>query len=136
MENRDEAATVAATRATAEPRIEIVAERRRMHDLAFRARVLAEAAAPGVNVQELARRHGLAPSLIYRWRRLASAQAAPPGPEVRLLPVQLARSPDDKPPAPKPSGVIEIELANGVRVRVDGAVNTAALRRVIGVLGG
>jgi transposase len=136
MENPDEAATVAATQATTEPRIEIVAERRRMHDAGFRARILALAAASGANVQELARQHGLAPSLIYRWRRLASRQAAPPGPEVRLLPVQIARSPDEKPAAPKPSGVIEIELANGVRVRVDGAVNAAALRRVLGVLRG
>jgi len=135
MEKREEAATVAATQATTEPRIEIVAERRRMYDLAFRGRVLAQAAAPGANVRELARRHGLLPSLIYRWRRLASAQAAPPAPEVRLLPVQIGRSPD-KTPAPKAAGVIEIELANGVRVRVDGAVNAAVLRRVLGVLRG
>ena len=38
--------------------------------------------------------------------------------EVRLLPVQIAKPPE-KPPAPKPSGVIEIELANGERIRVD-----------------
>jgi transposase len=135
MENREEAATVAATEATTEPRIEIVAERRRMHDAEFRARILALAAAPEANVQELARRHGVSPSLIYRWRRLSSGQAAPCAPEVRLLPVRIARSPD-KPPAAKPAGVIEIELANGVRLRVDGAVNAAALRRVLGVLRG
>jgi transposase len=135
MENREEAATVAATEATTEPRIEIVAERRRMHDAEFRARILALAAAPEANVQELARRHGLSPSLIYRWRRLSSGQAAPCAPEVRLLPVQIARSPD-KPPAAKPAGVIEIELMNGVRLRVDEAVNAGALRRVLGVLRG
>ena len=135
MGNLDEAATVAATEATGEPRIEIVVERRRMHDPAFRARVLAQAAAPGANVQELARQHGLSPSLIYRWRRLASAQAARPGAEVRLMPVQIVKPPE-KPPAPKPAGVIEIELANGERVRVDAGVNAAALRRVLNVLRG
>src|SRR5690349_5703781 len=61
-----------------------------MHDAEFRARILALAAAPEANVQELARRHGLSPSLIYRWRRLSSGQAAPCAPEVRLLPVQIA----------------------------------------------
>ena len=34
------------------------------------------------------------------------------------------------------SGVIEIELAGGVRVRVDEAVSAVALRRVLGVLRG
>ena len=60
-----EAATVAAT----EARIEIVGERRRVHDAAFRARVVAEASVPGARVPDLARRHGICTSLIYRWRR-------------------------------------------------------------------
>jgi hypothetical protein len=47
MENLDEAATVATTQVKSEPRIEIVAERRRTHGPAFRERVLAQAAAPG-----------------------------------------------------------------------------------------
>ena len=64
-----------------------------MHDPAFRERVLAQAAAPAAKVQELARRHRLSPILIYRWRRLASVQAARPGPEVRLMPVQIAKRP-------------------------------------------
>lgn len=134
MENRDEAATVAATRATSESRIEIVAERRRMHDPAFRAKMVALSMAPGASVPVLARQHGLGPSLIYRWRRLASRQVGPPGPEVRLLPVQIAKPATEKPTAPKPAGLIEIELANGNRVRVDAAVNVAALRRVLSVL--
>jgi hypothetical protein len=50
--------------------------------------------------------------------------------------VQIARPPTEKPSAPKPAGLIEIELANGVRVRVDPAVNISALRRVLGVLRG
>ena len=57
-----EAATVAATGA----RIELVGERRRVHGAAFRARVVAEALAPGARMRDLARRHGLCTSLIYR----------------------------------------------------------------------
>ena len=68
------AATVAATSADAAPRIEIVGERRRAHDAAFRARMVAESLTPGARVQELARRHGICASLIYRWRREATPQ--------------------------------------------------------------
>jgi transposase len=136
MENRDEAATVAATQGASASRIEIVSERRRMHDPAFRAEMVALSMVPGASVQVLARQHGLAPSLIYRWRRLASRQAAAPAAEVRLLPVQIAKLPTAKPSAPKPAGLIEIELADGVRVRVDPGVNVSALRRVLSVLRG
>ncbi len=62
-----EAATVAAT----EARIEIVGERRRVHDAAFRARVVEECCVPGARMRDLARRHGICTSLIYRWRRSA-----------------------------------------------------------------
>ena len=62
-------AAVAATVAATEARIEIVGERRRVHDAAFRARVVAEASAPEARMRDLARRHGVCVSLIYRWRR-------------------------------------------------------------------
>jgi len=136
MELGDEAATVAATDATTETRIEIVAERRRMHDAAFRGRMVELSMAPGARVQELARQHGIVPSLLYRWRRLASGEVSNPAPAVRLLPVQLAGSAGANPCASKPAGLIEIELADGVRVRVDDAVSVATLRRVLGVLRG
>lgn len=37
-------------------------------------------------------------------------------------------------PVPKPSGVIEIDLRNGMRVRVDVGIDEAALRRVLLVM--
>jgi transposase-like protein len=69
-----EAATVAATEATSEPRIEIVIERRPAYSAAFRARVVAESSGPGVRAPDLARRYGIHVSLIYRWRRVAKAE--------------------------------------------------------------
>ena len=69
--------TVAATVAASEARVEIVAERRRVHDLDFRARVVEASLAPGARVQDLARRYGLCTSLIYRWRRSTQPQGAP-----------------------------------------------------------
>jgi transposase-like protein len=69
-----EAATVAATVATSESRIEIVSERRPAYSAAFRARVVAESSGPGVRAPDLAHRYGIHVSVIYRWRRMAKAQ--------------------------------------------------------------
>ena len=50
--------------------------------------IVAEALQPGVNVSAVARRHGIKPSLLFRWRKLArndaKAAAAP-----AFLPVTL-----------------------------------------------
>jgi transposase len=62
---------MAATVAASEQRIEIVGDRRRAHDAAFRAQVVEASLLPGSCVRELARRHGICVSLIYRWRRMA-----------------------------------------------------------------
>jgi transposase len=137
------AVTVAATDAASMQRIEIVGERRRAHDAAFRARVVAECMVPGTRVQELARRHGICTSLIYRWRRVATPQAGAAS-AVRLVPVRVSEPrPAEKQAAParpageaRRSGLIEIELSGGVRVRVDGEVSLAALRRVMTALRG
>lgn len=66
-----EAATVAATKAAPVQRMEIVGERRRVHDASFRAEVLLEAMTPGAQMKQVSRRHGICTSLIYRWRREA-----------------------------------------------------------------
>lgn len=135
------AAKLAATDACALPRVEIVEERRRSHVAAFRAWVVAEASVPGARVEELARRHGICTSLVYRWRR-AIRGAALTAPSVGLVPVrvsELAR-PETMPVAPRPissprrPGLIEIETSSGIRIRVDEDLSLAALRRVLTVL--
>jgi len=139
---KHEAATVAATHGEATPRIEIVSDRRRAHSAAFRADVVAASLTPGVRIQDVADRHGICPSLIYRWRRTAGAKAARDG-AVRLFPVRIADAPDEtrpaaasRPAAARRAGSIEIELAGDVRVRVEETVSAAALRRVLSVLRG
>jgi len=178
MENGSMLASVAATVAASEARIEIVGERRRAHDAEFRARVVEECSVPGARMRDLARRHGICTSLIYRWRRSATPQhpvmaavqsdvtgPMPPsksmvaGPPLEFVPIGiLGRSEDSgralvtgsspavvapssmgHAPLPRPAmderpGVIEIDLTDGTRLRVDAFVNERALRRVLTVL--
>ncbi len=137
------AATLAVTNAASLPRIEIVEERRRVHDAAFRARVMAASLIPGARVEELAQRHGICTSLVYRWRRAASGPALR-APAVRLVPVRMAETRQAEPRAAvsrpageaKRPGLIEIELDNGIRVRVDADGSLAALGRVVTALRG
>jgi transposase len=134
---------VAATPAASVASIEIVGERRRAHDAAFRAHVLTEAMAPGIRISDLARRHGICASLIYRWRREMSPRVGAAS-AVQLVPVQVNASGVSRARASRPaseapvsrSGVIEIELTGGVRIRVDGEVSLVALRRVVTALRG
>lgn len=141
MSGNDEAADVAATVAAPVQRIEIVGERRRAHDASFRGGVVAEAQAPGARVQDVARRHGICSSLIYRWRRAATPQAGA-GSAVQLVPVRITQPAAPKPSAPDlglprpgpPRGSIEIEFEGGTRVRLGADVSLAALRRVVAAL--
>jgi transposase len=140
---KHDAATVAATSGEAMERIEIVGERRRAHDLAFRARVVAESAIPGARVQAVAARYGICPSLIYRWRREGGGADAATGSSVHLFPVRIEAAPESstvklgsRAVGVRPPGIIEIELGNGVRVSVDEGIGVAALRRVVSVLRG
>ena len=46
-------------------------ERRRRFSVDQKLAVLSEATAPGANMSAVARRHGLLPAQVYKWRRLA-----------------------------------------------------------------
>ena len=58
-------------------RVEIVTrgEARRSYTPEEKARLLTEAAVPGARVLLVAQRHGVSPSLTYRWRRQAAGRA-------------------------------------------------------------
>ena len=125
-------------------RVEVItgSEKRRAYSVEDKARLVAEAFRPGVVASEVARRYGLNVSLLYRWRRqIEEEQASPsPGPAVNFVPVRIADGPPSVPDdsnAPLPpagTGIIEIVLSSGHRLRVDRHVDTAALRRVLAVL--
>ena len=129
-------------------------ERRRRFSVEQKLAVLAEAMAPGANMSEVARRHGLVPTQVYKWRRLAelgvigmpgaselpSFVAVEIAKDVPSLPAVIRESkPAAVRDAPrrrqrKKAGLIEIELAGGRRVRVDRDVDAAALERVLDAL--
>ena len=117
-------------------------ERRRRWTIAEKLRIVEESLAPGASVVEVARRHDVHPNLITVWRRQARTGVLACGPEplqrqddeVRFAAVSVA--PDRQPlTAPLVScGVIEIEFAAGVRMRITGAVDAATLSAVVAAL--
>jgi transposase len=132
---------------------EIVVARRRPWTPAEKAALMAEVDAEGGRVLLVARRHGISKSLLYNWRSAwkAARRAALPAAEfVQLGVVTGASGQSRRMPttteAVRPrgtglalaerAGVIEIDLPNGVRIRVDSGVNEKALRRVLSALRG
>jgi transposase len=73
-------------------RYAIVAETRRRWSDAEKQAIIAEAARPYANISAVARRHGIKPSLLFRWRRMAQdAQTHTSG--AVFVPITLALPP-------------------------------------------
>ena len=117
-------------------------ERRRRWSLEEKLRILAQSVAPGSSASLVCRLHGISSGQLYTWRRrfrtgeltgFAPVRLAPP---VEQLP--LAAVPVDPVPALEPDrpadGIIEVELPSGVKLRLTGAVDEVALRRVLSAL--
>ena len=135
---------------------EVIVERRRRWTPAQKAALIAEVEAEGGQVSMVARRHGISASLLYNWRSACKAALA-----VRTMAARptefvqigvIADVPGDSATVPMAAGamcprgaglslaerigVIEIDLPDGARVRVDSGVNEKALRRVLSALRG
>ncbi|RAI54699.1 IS66-like element accessory protein TnpA [Roseicella frigidaeris] len=141
-----------------EAAVEIITgrERRRRWSVADKLRILAECDEPGAQVSAVAARHGIYRSLVFQWRRQAREGLLVAEPMPSFVPVRLeppapplpreaspeaASAPTAAParrasPAPRSPGVIEIELPDGVRLRVGEEVGATALRRVLAALRG
>ena len=117
-------------------------ERRRRWSLEEKLRILGQSVAPGSSASLVCRLHGISSGQLYTWRRqfrtgeltgFAPVRLAPP---VEELP--LAAAPvDPGPTLPEPNptdGIIEVELPSGVKLRLTGAVDEVALRRVLSAL--
>jgi transposase len=136
---------------------EVIVERRRRWTAEQKAALLAEVEAEGGQVSVVARRHGISASLLYNWRLACKAAAlavragaARPAEFVQIGVVTDAPGARLTVPmavravCPRGAGlalaervgVIEIDLPDGARVRVDSGVNEKALRRVLSALRG
>jgi transposase len=115
-------------------RLDVIATgARRRWALEEKQRIVAESFGAPRQTSATARRHGLSPSQLFTWRRLAregklAADDAGPG----FAPVIVGS--ESMRPADSRSGLMEIELRGGRRVRVDGSVDVNALKRVIDAL--
>lgn len=96
-------------------------------------------------VSSVARKRGIAKSLLFRWRKEAGLSGKRSGakkPAPLFVPVTLPaptlRAASSEPTATHvpACGVIEIEFPGGRRLRLSGPVDVEALRRVIAVLDG
>ena len=121
------------------------AERRRRWSYDEKVRLVEETLQAGETVCGVARRHGLAQSLLFTWRRQArqgrlGSKAVP-----ALVPVEITSTPAlaaacaPPPPSSPPTqhskaGIIEIELGGGCRIRVDRDVDVETLQRVLELL--
>lgn len=106
-------------------------ERRRRWSAAEKARLVAEMAALGSQVAEIARRHGVSRSLLYAWRRASGGQGAEAR-QLGLVPaVVVAETATGHAPE---IGTIEIPLPGGVHVTVRGRVDAKGLHSVLAAL--
>jgi transposase len=128
-------------------RVEVLGglERRRRWSRDDKARIVEETLAPGAKVTEVARRNGVAASVVFTWRRQARTVVEV---ERRFAPVQITASEATeeiskllpahdsrvRSVAAARSGLIEIDLGNRRCIRVDAHVDPEALARVLDVL--
>ena len=83
----------------------------------------------GASVSAVARAAGMHASQLYGWRRQLLRQSRP---VASFAAVRIADAAAGLPAA----GVIEVELANGSRMRITGAVDPATLTTTIAALAG
>lgn len=103
-------------------------ERRRRWRPEEKLALLGEAFAPGARVTEVARRRGVATSLIYQWRRQAM------GP-VGFVPAVLVDESDVRRAPPPASGaIIVVELAGGTRVTIGASAPDGLVASVLKAL--
>ena len=111
-------------------------ERRRRWTPVDKLRIVEEAFAPGAVAKRVAERHEISTGLLFTWRRQLTAKES-----AGFLPVQVTADAAATPATPTDptaclEGMIEIEMRNGVRVRVGHGADLKVLRGVLTILDG
>jgi len=113
-------------------RIEVITsvERRRRWSRAEKERWVAAMEEPGAVAAEVARKAGIAPCLLYRWRQQLSASR-----EIgSFIPVAIAAPATERESELASSGAITIEFSGSVRLKVEGAPDAGTLTSIIDAL--
>jgi transposase len=112
------------------PAIEVITsvERCRRWSRAEKERLVAASLERGASVSAVAREAGLHPGQLFGWRRQLLRRSQP---TTTLAAVRIAAPPAPATPA---AGLIEVEFANGSRMRISGAVDPATLGATVAVL--
>ena len=129
------------------PRYDVIATTRRSWSKQQKRAIDAEVDVGGATLSEVARRHGIHSSLLFRWRRaLGSPLGSPPLDSradalgstraLSFVPVMLAAPTTPEPSVAGKPGIIEIVIAGGRTVRVGSDVDASALVRIIAALEG
>ena len=102
--------------------------------------IVAEASQGFRNASAIARRHGIKPSLLVRWKTQFAPRPLPDGAltPATFVPITLAL-PSPIPEtaassAPSKTSVVEIETAGGRKLRIDADIDIAALKRIVAAL--
>ncbi len=113
----------------------IVAETRWLRTEEERPAIVAEAMRGHRQASAVARKHGIAPSLLFRWKRMYGAQErlAVPHASPAFMPVTVAL------PPPRSSGAAKklvetIETAGGRKLRFGADIDIGALKRILAAL--
>jgi transposase len=104
-------------------------ERRRRWSAAEKERLVAASLEPGASVSGVAREAGIHASQLYGWRRQQLRRSQPAS---SFAAVQIVAEP--APTGLPTRGLIEVEFANGSRMRITGAVDAATLTTTIATL--
>jgi transposase len=104
-------------------------QRRRRWTAEEKERLVAASLEPGSGVSAVARQAGIHPSQLYGWRRQLCARAQP---AANFAAVRIAAA--LAPNGIAASGTIEVEFANGSRVRITGSTDRPLVRAMITIL--
>jgi len=87
----------------------------------------------GVSVAQVARRYDVNANQIFNWLKdpkFTGDDGAAPN-DVRFLPVEIVDEPMRPEPPLETSGIIDLELANGHRLRISGGYDPEAVARLV-----
>jgi transposase len=136
------------------PRVEFITrgERRRVWTPEQKREIVMESLGPDLTPTEVARKYAINSGLLYTWRRqvlggqmtrlvrstpgFAQVEMVPPHQEAPEPMAGQPVAPPEPVVPPRPNGLIEVVLSDGVTVRVDAGVNAHALRRVLDAVAG